>query len=250
MNIEKASLYEKYRLPYAREAIDDLLGITGDVQVVVDIGAGTGQLARLFAGRCEKVYAIEPDTAMRQVAAIALADYPSVEIMAGCAEKIPLAHESIDLIVIGNALHRFKPEACDELRRILKKNGWIALFRYVFTHRAYMEMLFTKLADLSSVVNRIDEASYHTPAEALIGEGQIRKFSYSQSCLEDWGTFFGAACAGMEAPEPHEGDFAHFEAINRDVFDAFSMDGKIKIEYETQVTFGQPLVSWTESTVL
>ena len=49
MTIEKAVLYEKYRLPYAERAVADLLDYIGVVQVVADIGAGTGQLARLFA---------------------------------------------------------------------------------------------------------------------------------------------------------------------------------------------------------
>ena len=58
IGLEKATLYEKHRLPYAPEAVDELLHRTGPVQVVADIGAGTGQLARLFAGRCELVHAV------------------------------------------------------------------------------------------------------------------------------------------------------------------------------------------------
>lgn len=67
MSLEKARLYEKYRLPYANEMVDDILKRTGAISVVADIGSGIGQLARLFAGRCTQVYAVEPDPAMRQV---------------------------------------------------------------------------------------------------------------------------------------------------------------------------------------
>ena len=35
--------------------------------------------------------------------------------------------------------------------------------------------------------------------------------------------------------------FMQFEAINREVFDAFAVDSKIQIDYETRVSFGQPL---------
>ena len=42
----------------------DLLDYIGAVQVVADIGAGTGQLTRLFAQRCTRVYAVEPDPAI------------------------------------------------------------------------------------------------------------------------------------------------------------------------------------------
>ncbi len=240
INIEKATLYEKYRLPYANEAIGDLLGRIGEVQIVADIGAGTGQLARLFADRC-KVYAIEPDSAMRKVASASLASFATAEILAGSAEQTTLAESSVDLIVIGNAFHRFKPEACQELCRILKKPGWIALFTYTFVNKAFTEMLFSKLAALKGVASKMEQSWHRTPVQNLFGNGQIYTLSYRQSHTEDWMAFFGAACAGIEAPNPHDQDFVQFEALNRQAFDAFAVNGKIQVDYETQVSFGQPL---------
>lgn len=241
ISVEKATLYEKYRLPYADEMVDGLLKRIGKVEVVADIGSGTGQLARMFAGRSTKVYAVEPDPAMREVASASLADFATVEILDGCAEWTTLAENSVDLVVIGNAFHRFRPEACAELERILKEQGWIALVRYAFTNKAFTDMLFSKLAVLKGLANRMERARYETPIQNLFGDGQIRTLSYPQSHTEGWTAFFGAACAGIEAPEPADRDFAKFEAINRQVFDAFAVDGKIQIDYETRVSFGQPL---------
>ena len=242
MSIEKAILYERYRLPYASEAVDQLLGRIGEVQVVADIGAGTGQLARLFADRCARVYAIEPDPAMRKVASASLERFATVETCAGTAEQTTLAESSIDLIVIGNAFHRFKPEACDELRCILKKPGWIALFSYTFTNQAFTEMLFPRLAALKETASRIDKSWHRTPLHLLFGTAQIHTLNYPQSHIEDWTVFFGSACAGIEAPERADRDFEQFEAINREVFNTFAENGKIRIDYETQVSFGQPLL--------
>ena len=35
-------------------------------------------------------------------------------------------------------------------------------------------------------------------------------------------------------------EFGEFEAINRDVFETFAVAGKIQMNYETRVVFGQP----------
>jgi ubiquinone/menaquinone biosynthesis C-methylase UbiE len=241
ISIEKAVLYEKYRLPYADEMVDGLLEHIDQVEVIADIGAGTGQLARMFADKSAKVYAVEPAPAMREVASVSLADLTTVEIIDGCAEQTTLAESSVDLIVVGNAFHRFKPEACTELQRILKERGWIALVRYVFNNKAFTDMLFSELAALEEFSDRVEKAQYETPLQDLFGEGQIYTLSYRQLHVEEWTAFFGAACAGIETPESADQDFVKFEEINRQVFDTFAVDGKIQIDYETRVLFGQPL---------
>jgi len=141
---------------------------------------------------------------------------------------------------VGNAFHRFKREACDEFRRILKKEGWIALVTYNFLNKAFMDTLYSKLGMLKSLSSRIDKAWLRTPIEELFGNGHVHGLSYRQSHQDSWTAFFGAACAGIEAPERGDPEYAEFEAINRQVFDAFAVDGQIQVDYETRVSFGQP----------
>lgn len=243
VSMEKAYLYEKYRLPYAAEAADGLLERIGGAEVVADVGAGTGQLARRFAGRCNRVFAVEPDASMRAVAGEVLKGLPTVEVVDGSAERTTLAGNSVDLIAIGNAFHRFRAEACDELRWILKEGGWVALFSYAYLNGEFLEMLFSRLSELEGLTSKI-EKSWHRPSvEQLFGGCEMCALSYRQFISEGWDAFFGAARAGIEAPERDDRDFARVEEINRDIFDTFAVDGRMRIDYETRVSFGQPRCS-------
>ncbi|HEY6805372.1 MAG TPA: class I SAM-dependent methyltransferase [Pyrinomonadaceae bacterium] len=243
--VEKARLYDRHRLPYAPQAVNDLLGYVGPVHLVADIGAGTGQLAQLFADRGDRLYAIEPDNNMRQVAVSALADRPSVQVCAGSAEQTTLTDNSVDLIVVGNAFHRFTSEACDELRRILKPGGWIALFIYTLTNRALSDALLADFSALRSVTDQMEESWHCLPLQSLFGDTTLHTLRYRQSRRDDWTTFFGMACGRLESPTPDDKDFAQFEAAHRTAFESFAVNGLIEIEYETLVTFGQPLVQPT-----
>ena len=242
MSLEKARLYQKNRLPYPSQMADDLLKRVGDTAVAADIGAGTGQLARLFADKCSQVFAVEPDPAMRKVAAEVPRNFPNIMIVDAFAEQIPLPEDSIDLIVIGNAFHRFKVEAIAELLRILKPSGWIAVISYTFTNTAFSEMLFSKLGQLESLASRSAQNWHKVPVESLFGDNAIHALNYAQFLNEDWEVFWGSARSGIEAPEPDDEDFTRFMAINQEVFKKFSFDGHIRIDYETRVLFGQPKV--------
>ncbi|MBT6145044.1 MAG: class I SAM-dependent methyltransferase, partial [Gemmatimonadetes bacterium] len=167
-SLRKARLYDQYRLPYAADAVVALLERIGPVNSVADIGAGTGQLTRLFAPHCRQVIAIEPDPAMRTVAGESLAGLTSAHIVAGSAEQTSLASASIELLVIGNAFHRFPAGACDELRRVLAPQGHVALFHYVLP-TPLTDMLFSKLATLEGLSSRTRTAWPRLPLSALFG---------------------------------------------------------------------------------
>ena len=240
VSIERATLYEKYRLPYSSQAVNDLLDYIGPIQTMADIGAGNGQLTRLFAERCNRIFMVEPEPAMRQVASTALAKWPNIEIRAGSAEQTTLADHSLDLIVVGNAFHRFRPEACVELRRILKPSGWVALFSYELTNKALHEMRSAKYAALKGANSRVSKVWLGMPPQELFGKAQIHTRTYQQSRMDDWTIFFGTACTWLEAPEPGDPEFDLYETLNREVFDAFAVNGAVRIDYETHVAFGQP----------
>jgi SAM-dependent methyltransferase len=115
---DRAADYVKYRPSYPAEAIDVILdGLRKVPLVAADIGAGTGISSRLLADLGVRVLAIEPNAAMRAVAA----SHPLVKFYDGKAEATTLEDASVDLVTCFQAFHWFDPEpTLLEFRRILK----------------------------------------------------------------------------------------------------------------------------------
>src|SRR5262245_685279 len=100
-----ASAYERGRPSYPAEAVELLAREVGTSGArVLDIGAGTGKLTRLVAPHARSIIAIEPVEAMRDALSAAL---PSVQVLAGVAESIPLGDGSVDVALAAQAFHWF-----------------------------------------------------------------------------------------------------------------------------------------------
>ncbi|HEY2679537.1 MAG TPA: class I SAM-dependent methyltransferase [Steroidobacteraceae bacterium] len=95
---------------------------------VLDIGAGTGLMARQAArlvGATGRVIGVDPSTGMLQSAKVP----EGVELVVGSAEAIPAAADSADFLCMGYALRHVSDlsAAFREFLRVLKPGGRICL---------------------------------------------------------------------------------------------------------------------------
>jgi SAM-dependent methyltransferase len=122
-----ADVYERSRPSYPADAVARLaaeLGI-GPGRTVLDLAAGTGKFTRLLAELGADLVAVEPSPAMRSEFAAVLPDVPLYE---GTAEQIPLAANSVDVVVVAQAFHWFNaPIALAEIERVLRPEGGLGL---------------------------------------------------------------------------------------------------------------------------
>jgi SAM-dependent methyltransferase len=122
-----ADAYEHGRPGYSPAAVEhlcDALGI-GPGRAVLDLAAGTGKLTRLLVPTGAELVAVEPVGEMRAALARGL---PGVTALAGTAEDIPLAADSVDAVVAGSAFHWFHgDEALAEIHRVLLPGGRLGL---------------------------------------------------------------------------------------------------------------------------
>ena len=119
--------YDDVRPEYAPEALaraEDALGLDAGSKVV-DLAAGSGKLTRALARQFDDVVAVEPNDEMRGVLARRSA---GIRVLAGTAERLPLADASADAVFVGAAFHWFDGAAAvDELARVLRPSGGVAL---------------------------------------------------------------------------------------------------------------------------
>ncbi|HTP15866.1 MAG TPA: class I SAM-dependent methyltransferase [Streptosporangiaceae bacterium] len=114
-----AADYDRFRPGPPEAAVDWLL--PERCEVAVDVGAGTGLLARALARKVAMVIAVEPDERMR---AVLHARSPGVRVAAGTGEAIPLPDASADGVFVSEAWHWMDPDrAAPEIGRVLRDGG-------------------------------------------------------------------------------------------------------------------------------
>ncbi len=91
-------------------------------KVLVDLGCGTGHWLESYAAEAARVVGVEPDPALRAVAA---GRVPGLEVRAGSSEHLPLPDASVGVIHARFAY--FFPPGCDaglaEALRVLRPGG-------------------------------------------------------------------------------------------------------------------------------
>jgi SAM-dependent methyltransferase len=183
---DRASDYALFRPSYPAAAIDAALaGMKTEAPLIAaDIGAGTGISSRLFAERGVRVFAVEPNAAMRDTAE----PHQGVTLIDGTAEATGLEAASVDLVACAQAFHWFKPaEALAEFRRIVKPRG-----RLVF---------LVNERDHEDAAMRAYNAAIKAAAERELSEGM-------RACVDE-----ALRAAGL-ATTP--ASFQHTQALSRD----------------------------------
>ncbi len=239
----KAEKYARYRWDYAPQAVDAIFTLArlSPASTVADIGAGTGILTRHFAGRVERVFAVEPNTEMRREAAKRLPLGPGCRLIGADAERIPLASSSVDLITVAQAIHWFDPEPTrQEFTRLLRPGGWLALVRNYGTDEAVGKAL----AEISTPENGVSQAkgsppAFQRPPRFYFAGGVFQQMTFPFTETQNWDAFIGSICSASYMPDETHPAFPRFEAAAREVFARFSQGGELVGHGETELIIGR-----------
>jgi ubiquinone/menaquinone biosynthesis C-methylase UbiE len=88
---------------------------------VLDLGGGTGRVAKFFAGKVSEITVVDPSTGMIKECK----KQGGVNCVFSPAEEIPFAEAYFDKVIIIDAFHHFQNQEKSllEIRRVLKENG-------------------------------------------------------------------------------------------------------------------------------
>lgn len=113
------------------------LGVGLPRQRILDLGTGTGVLARQFAAQGAVVSGI--DVSSEQIAAarnLAAEDNLNVEFVVGCAEQLPWQAATFDIATANQSwLYFDKSKVVPELHRVLKPGGWLVTSHFCWLPR-------------------------------------------------------------------------------------------------------------------
>ena len=128
---KQAADYAKFRPRYPRELFEYLGNIAPSRQLAWDCGTGNGQASAGLATAFDRV--IATDASEKQIANAQ--PHERVEYRTAPAESSGIASETVDLIMVAQALHWFDLDRFyDEVRRVLKKNSVLAASAYNLLH--------------------------------------------------------------------------------------------------------------------
>ena len=145
-----------------RHHLDALLAAVGDIagRAVVDIGCGTGWLARALGRRGAQAVALDTQWAVLRDTAARHPDFSSVAAAAQC---LPFASRAFDGAVLFNSLHHvpatFMARTLVESARIVRRGGWVYVAEPM-AEGAFFELI--RLVD--------DETEVRAAAEAALAD--------------------------------------------------------------------------------
>jgi len=241
---DRVENYVRFRPGYPPQVLDLLRAECSfsPNHVVADIASGTGLFTRMLLENGNHVFAVEPNSEMREAGNHLLARFEKLTSVAGTAEDTTLPPESVDFVTAAQAAHWFdRARARQEFSRILKPGGWCALIwnerRIGNTpfSRDYEQLLLTYGTDYKEIRHERTTAVIHE----FFAPSPYHERIFATRQRFDYEGTAGRLLSSSYAPLENHPNHAPMMRELRRIVDLHAIDGLIEFEYNTRVYYGQ-----------
>jgi len=238
---------ERYRLrlPYPAAIFDILAGlIVGAPRVVLDVGTGTGDLARGLASRADRIDALDPSAEMLAAGKLLPGgDSPHLRWMLGTAEDAPL-DPPYGLVVAGESLHWMDwARVLPRFASVLLPGGMLAIARRDELEPPWRDALTALIREHSAMYNYQEfNLVEELTARGLFAEADERETApgtFVQPVEDYIGSFHSMSSLSLERLTPDAA--ADFDTRLRALLAPYTVDGAVTLQPFGHVVWGRPL---------
>jgi len=242
---EKVADYVASRPDYPAALFQTLKQISppNENKPVADIGAGTGLLTRDLLKNGYRVVAVEPNPAMRQAADSLLGNTDGYRSVDGCAEAMPLATGSVQLITAAQAFHWFEVDrARMEFLRVLNTQGQVALIWNDWVRTDPIRVAFDQLSLEFGGAKRAALLAHEDRryVAQFFGETQPKQFTWPHAHFLDEDGVLSLVFSRSYIPGRATPDGQSVADRVRILFSRFAANGKVEVRYNTVAIIGRP----------
>jgi SAM-dependent methyltransferase len=251
---DRVDNYVRYRPGYPPGVMEVLRTECGlrPEHVIAEVASGTGIFTRLLLENGNRVFAIEPNAAMRAASCQLQEAFPNLVpvnlvpanlvSVIGTAEETTLPAASVDFIMAAQAAHWFHPQqARAEFGRVLKPNGWCVL---IWNERridgnpflaAYEQLLHTYCAEYKEARHGKTSRVAH---EFFAGaQYQERILQYEQEF--NFAGLAGRLLSSSYCPLQQDPRHAPMMRELEHIFREHARQNAVRIDYDTRVFFSR-----------
>ena len=241
---DRVNDYVKYRPHYSRDVVAALREACGlkPEHTIVDVGCGTGLLAKIFLEDGMRVIGVEPNANMRRAGEEYLASYASFSMIDGSAEATTLATQCADFVIAGQAFHWFQADAARrEFARIVRPGGWVVLVWHDRDTeatpflKAYEEFLVRYSTDYTTVAH--NKVANYGALERFYSPDRMSLIVQDTQQHFDLEGLRGRLLSSSYAPREGPGAEAMLRALPL-LFEQYAEGGRVTLQYKTKIYYG------------